>query len=1019
MPSRSQHRGPTNGRRTLAALAIVITALVAGPLLEASPATVTAEEPTTGPDSFMGKPRREARLETKAANLPTGFQDTVVFSGLTNPTAVRFAPNGRVFVAEKSGLIKVFDGLDDTTPDVFADLRTEVHNFWDRGLLGLAVDPQFPTRPYVYALYTRDAAIGGNAPRWGTAGATSDGCPTPPGSTTDGCVVSGRLVRLTASGNTSTAQKVLVDDWCQQYPSHSIGSLVFGADGALYASAGDGASFTFEDYGQGGGTLPDTTAPIVPRNPCGDPPGGVGGTMTPPTAEGGALRSRDLVTTGDPVGLSGTIIRIDPDTGAGLSTNPRAGDADPNARRIVAIGLRNPFRITTRPGTNEIWIGDVGHSVWEEIDRIVAPTSGVLDFGWPCYEGAPRQPGYESVGLALCQQLYASGAATSPYYAYDHAEKIVANESCPTGSSAITGLAFYAGGNYPSAYQGALFFADHSRNCIWALRAGSNGLPSTSPSSRETFVAGATNPVDLVIGPGGDLFYVNMGGGAIHRIRYTAANQPPSASFTATPASGSAPLTVSFDGRASSDPEGGTLSYSWDLSGNGSFGDATTPTASWTYPTPGTYTARLRVTDPQGASATTSRSISVSNDAPIPVIASPTGSYTWRVGESISFSGSATDPQDGAVAASRLSWSIILHHCPSNCHTHHIQDFVGVASGSFPAPDHEFPSHLEIRLTATDSTGTSASTSVLVHPRTVDLTFASQPSGIALTVAGQTSTAPFTRRVIVGSRVSLAAPETTTVGGTSYTFGSWSDGGARVHDITAGTTATTYTAAFTGGAVQGIVSMPGPATVFRTGVSMSSTSYPARVGWRKPDGFPVARYQLQRSIDGGSWSTIATTTATSANTTLARDRVYRFRVRALDASGTATAWGTAASYTPKGYAETNSRFSYGGSWSSSSHSSHWGGKTRYTKTKGRSVTFSFTGRAVAIVAPMGPTRGSATVYVDGAKVGTISLYRSSTAYRRVVFATRWSSVGAHTVRIVVNGTSGRPRIDIDGAMVLQ
>ena len=112
-----------------------------------------------------------------AATYPLGFSEQTVFSGLTNPTAIRFASDGRVFVAEKSGLIKVFDSLADPTPDVFADLRTQVHNFWDRGLLGLALDPNFPANPYVYVLYTHDAAIGGTAPRWGTAGATSDGCP--------------------------------------------------------------------------------------------------------------------------------------------------------------------------------------------------------------------------------------------------------------------------------------------------------------------------------------------------------------------------------------------------------------------------------------------------------------------------------------------------------------------------------------------------------------------------------------------------------------------------------------------------------------------------------------------------------------------------------------------------------------------------------------------------------------------------------------------------------------------------
>src|SRR4051812_6927182 len=150
---------------------------------------------------------------------PSGgsFTDTIVFRGLTAPTTFRFASDGRVFVAEKSGLIKVFDSLSDTTPTIFADLRTEVDNYWDRGLLGLALHPNFPQKPWVYVLYSRDAPLGGTAPVW------HDACPTPPGPVDDGCVISGRLARLKASGDHMTEpMQVLIDGWCQQYPSHSI-----------------------------------------------------------------------------------------------------------------------------------------------------------------------------------------------------------------------------------------------------------------------------------------------------------------------------------------------------------------------------------------------------------------------------------------------------------------------------------------------------------------------------------------------------------------------------------------------------------------------------------------------------------------------------------------------------------------------------------------------------------------------------------------------------------------------------
>ena len=128
-----------------------------------------------------------AVLPVAAAPVDPAFADVAVMSGFTNPTAIEFASDGRVFVAEKSGIIKVFDSLSDSTPTTFADLRTNVHNFWDRGLLGMALHPNFPTDPRVYVLYTYDAAIGGTAPRWGSVGGTGDGCPNPPGATADGC----------------------------------------------------------------------------------------------------------------------------------------------------------------------------------------------------------------------------------------------------------------------------------------------------------------------------------------------------------------------------------------------------------------------------------------------------------------------------------------------------------------------------------------------------------------------------------------------------------------------------------------------------------------------------------------------------------------------------------------------------------------------------------------------------------------------------------------------------------------
>jgi glucose/arabinose dehydrogenase/PKD repeat protein len=729
-----------------------------------------------------------------AATLPAGFQESAVFSGLQNPTAVRFAPDGRVFVAEKRGVIKVFDSLSDTTPTTFADLNVNVYNFWDRGLLGMTLAPYFPANPYVYVLYTYDHELCSTAParRWGTSGVYSDPCPTPPGATADGCVVSGRLSRLQASGNTMIgSEQVLVEDWCQQYPSHSIGTVEFGPDGKLYASGGDGASFNFADWGQDGS----------PLNPCGDPPGGVGATLAPPTAEGGALRSHDLRTGGDPDSLDGSIIRVDPATGAAPADNPLAGNADVNAKRIIAYGQRNPFRFTFRPNTSELWAGDVGWNDWEEINRILNPTDGLVEnFGWPCYEGAGRQSGYDGANLNICENLYAGGpnAVTSPYFAYHHSSRVVPNETCPTGSSSVAGLEFQfaaSNSNYPAEYNDALFFADYSRDCIWVMPKGADGNPA--PGQIRTFVAGAANPVNLEVGPGGDLFYVDFDGGTIRRITYTSTvNQPPTAVVSATPTSGSAPLTVNFTSTGSRDPEGGALTYAWDLDGDGAYDDGTGATATYTYTTQGSYTARIRVTDSGGLSATDAVTITVGNTPPTATILSPPAGTTWKVGDVINFSGSATDQQEGTLAASALSWALILHHCPSNCHEHTIQTYQGVASGSFTAPDHEYPSYLELRLTAKDSGGLQDTESLQLDPRTVVLTFATTPGGLRLTVNGSQGTATFTRTVIIGSSNSISAITPQTKSKQTYTFSSWSDGGAQTHNIVAPATATTYTARF-------------------------------------------------------------------------------------------------------------------------------------------------------------------------------------------------------------------------------
>ncbi len=991
-------------------------------------------------------------IPASAATLPSGFQETVALTGLTEPTAMRFSPDGRVFVVEKGGLVKVFDSLSDPTATVYADLRTNVHSNDDRGLLGLALDPNFPTVPDIFVAYAHDAAIGGTAPRWGTAGADSDPCPTPPGPTIDGCVISSRLSRLSpasvgsvpyrdailadspagywrlgeasgtaandASGNGRTGsylstpmlgqagaltgdsntsvgfdgtsehvsvpysgalntasttleawvyptggqgrfravvsnrdyvvgstrgsilyasssntwqfwlgngsgawtvvggpavtldrwthvvgtydgttarlyvdgtlvasapsthtpnpsrplraaaganeraadyllpgrvdevavyptalnatrvrahfdaaygttsgvvEHVLIEDWCQQFTTGSAGGLAFGPEGELYMTAGAGGSYHFIDYGQRGD----------PPNPCGDPPGGVGATLAPPTSEGGWLRSQDLRTAGDPVGLGGTLIRVDRATGQGMPNNPLAGSSDPNARRIVAYGLRNPFRIGVRPGTRDVYIGDVGAGTFEEINRVTdAAGPTVRNFGWPCYEGTLRSSGFDSADLTLCENLYGEpGAVTPAFFAYQHGLKVVPTETCSTTTgSAVSGFAFTpANSTFPASYDDALFFADYSRRCIWVMYADAGGIPN--PATVTPFVQDASYPVDLQFGPDGSLYYVDVATGAIRRISYSAGNQAPVAVASGSPTSGAVPLAVSFTGSGSSDPDGTIAAYAWDLDGDGAYDDSSAQNPSFTYTTAGTYSVRLQVTDNQGAQDVSDPvTITAGSSAPTAFIDQPGPSFTWRAGDVIAFAGHGTDPEDGTIPASGLRWDVTLQHCtaPGNCHSHFVESFPGVASGSFSAPDHEYPSYLELRLTVTDSTAIASSTTIALNPRTVTLTMGSVPSGLSLVVNNNPAQAtPFTATVVEGSINTVSAPSPQSLAGSSYAFASWSDAGAQTHTLTANASAS-YTATYTsqggGSSYSSTVLADSPLAYWRLGEASGSSA---------------------------------------------------------------------------------------------------------------------------------------------------------------------------------------------------
>jgi glucose/arabinose dehydrogenase len=708
------------------------------------------------------------------------FESTTLASGLDFPTTVTWAPDGRMFIAEKFGYVRVVKPDGTLLPGPLIDIHDHVVNSGDRGLLGLAasapVDGQGDIR--LYMLYTHGAPsttttqIADSTLTWVLVKPDDsiEGGTTKSGVTIDpteepviGSVMTSplELSSCTAGNPNCGCPSENTDCIPSEGYTHSIGTVqVDPKDGSLWLGSGDG----YKD-----GAYTEAASAVY------------------------HLRSQDSES------LAGKVIHVT-SKGSGFANSPfcaSSTDTIDNCSKVYAKGFRNPFRFTLRQvgGVTQPIVGDVGEGNWEELNDVHRGFNG----GWPCYEGNAN-PGEPYEASAQCKAL--GTGYDHAFYLFNHYEGATQN------GGAIVAGPVYTGNTYPSSYQGEVFNTDYVHGWInfRSLEDSVDGLEVT-----HTFLSGdpkghSTPYVSLQQAPNGNLVAVQIYGdpsnpgpasGSVQQMRYAPLDKSPVARATASAScintETTAP-TVHFAGNGSGDPDGDlALSYHWDF---GDGGESTEADPQHTYAGTGTFEAHLTVTDSKGNSdnAYLTLHIGPGDEPPNASITTPLPTDQYLSGRPIHLSGGTTTPP-----TVKMSWEPVLDH--SGTHVHVLGDIpTETGDAEFTADGfHGADSHYILRFTV-NKNGCTTTISQNMYPQTgryymdalgpsaeplpgLPLTFIHTSTPQVVAAGKPTITEHDYFPVAKNAIASVSAPAAWINGGYTYTFASWSDGHAREHEV--------------------------------------------------------------------------------------------------------------------------------------------------------------------------------------------------------------------------------------------
>ena len=588
---------------------------------------------------------------------PIGFVDQLYVSGWNQVVGFTWDGNGRMYAWEKNGKVWIVEnGSRLATP--LLDISDEVGGWRDFGLVGFTLDPDFLSNGYFYLLYVvdREHLMNFGPPAYD------------PLDNDYYEATIGRVTRYQADASTnfntvvSNSRQVLIGESTATgmpilHESHGVGQLVFGSDNTLLVSMGDGASYSSTDQGSAGETYW--------QQALND------GIIT--AAENiGAYRSQLLDS------YNGKFLRIDPQTGDGLPSNPfyDAGAPRSARSRVWARGARNPYRFCKIPNTGSFLpsdgnpgvfiFGDVGWGAREEFSFITGPGQ---NFGWPKYEGMTNQPGYNN-------SLYAPATHERPRVDWrNSAPRVLVNGTVQTVGSGFPGPTFqgnastggfwYTGTDFPSIYQNTYFQADYGGQ--WIMNFAFDG--NYNPTEIRSFMTNRGPVVFLAAPPVGDGFYYVKYPGEIRQVTYVgAANQPPVAIASADLTEGPSPLVVTFTGSSSYDPEFFPLTYLWDF-GDGTTSTLANPSHTFTSANGGPdFVVTLTVTDDGALTDQTTINISLDNSSPVIQSTSIDNVHTYPLNQPTTLNLSAVVyDAESSNQALTYSWQVFLFH---NGHNH-------------------------------------------------------------------------------------------------------------------------------------------------------------------------------------------------------------------------------------------------------------------------------------------------------------------------------------------------------------